>query len=141
MKAYTNTTDKPHIVAIDDSPIILSFLSNFLKERFEVTTFRSTSEALKHLTEGIIMPDCVVTDYHLRNDLSGLEFTQELKQVDPILPVLVLSGSCNMNEKIQCLQSGAVDFVSKPFNPMELNVRIANAIALNPQRNQYRHAV
>lgn len=137
----TNTTKKSKIIVIDDSPMLLKFLQSYLSEEYDVTAYSSTSEALKDLSEGRVAPDCILTDYYLGQDLTGLEFVQQLKEVDPIIPVLVLSGSVDMQQKIACLRNGAVDFVSKPFNPMELDARIKNAIAISPQLNQYRYAV
>lgn len=136
-----NTTIKPAVIVIDDSPMILSFLKSYLGKTYEVTTYSSTSEALEDLSEGRVDAECVLTDYHVEQDLTGLEFIQQLKEVDPIVPVLVLSGSVDINQRVKCLQNGAVDFVSKPFNPMELDARIKNAIAISPQLNQYRNAM
>ena len=141
MKTLTNTSNKPTIIAIDDSPMLVNFLQKYLCKAYNVITYTSTSETLKDLSEGKISPDCILTDYYLGKDLTGLEFIKELKEVDPIIPVLVLSGSVDTKEKIECLQSGAADFVSKPFNPMELSVRIKNALLVSPQINMYRHAV
>ena len=141
MKPFKNTPNKPKIIAIDDSPMLINFLGNFLSKEYDVTTYMSTSEALKDLSEGKVQPDFILTDYYLGNDLTGLEFIQALKKVDPIIPVLVLSGSVDMHQKIECLKNGAVDFVSKPFNPMELDARIKNTLSVSPQLNQYRHAV
>ena len=141
MNTLNNNLNKPKIVAIDDSPMLVNFLKTFLSRDYEVTTYSSTSEALKDLSEGNVAPDCVLTDFYLGKDMTGLEFVQRLKEVDPIVPVLVLSGSCDMHQKINCLQNGAVDFVSKPFNPMELDARIKNALAVSPSLNIYRHAI
>ena len=141
MKTLNNTSDKSIIVVIDDSPMLVNFLRSFLRRTYKVVAYSSTSEALKDLSEGKISPDCILTDYYLGKDLTGLEFIQQLKNVDPIIPVLVLSGSVDMNQKIACLQNGAVDFVSKPFNPLELDARIKNALAFSPQLNYYQHAI
>jgi len=140
MKTLRNTLNKPKIIAIDDSPMLVNFLKTFLSKAYDVTTYTSTSEALKELSEGAISPDCILTDFYLGNDLTGLAFITQLKEIDPIIPVLVLSGSCDMNQKITCLQNGAADFISKPFNPMELDVRIKNALS-SSQSNTYRHAI
>ncbi|MBC6400770.1 MAG: response regulator [Ekhidna sp.] len=141
MKTIKYTTKKPTVITIDDSPMMTNFLKVFLSKDYDVTAYNSTTKALKELSGGVVSPDCILTDFHVANDLTGLEFIAKLKEVDPIIPVLVLSGSCDMNQKIACLKNGAVDFISKPFNPMELNVRINNALTASSQLNQYRYAV
>ncbi len=138
---YKNIRRKPIIVAIDDSPMILNFLKSYLSDSNEVITYQSTSTALEELSSGLVAPDCVVTDYYLGKDLTGLEFTMELKKVDPIIPVMILSGSCDTGQKIACLEQGAIDFMVKPFNPKELKARIRNALSTAPQVNGYFHAL
>ena len=123
-----NTSKKPQLIAIDDSPTLANFLKIFLQKTYDVMIYKSTSQALEDIAAGFVTPDCIVTDYYLGNDTSGLDFILQLKQIDPITPVLVLSGSCDVNERIACLENGATDFISKPFNPKELEVRIKNAL-------------
>lgn len=141
MRAKNTSIIKATIVAIDDSPMILKFLTIYLEKEYEVHTYDSTLTALQHLSEGHVTPDCILTDFNLGNDLTGLQFTKELKKIDPIIPVLILSGSCDIDTKIKCLQEGAVDFVNKPFNPKELVARIQKALSISPQLNQYRDAI
>ncbi|MEM6523410.1 MAG: response regulator [Bacteroidota bacterium] len=141
MKTIGNTIIKPHVVVIDDSLMLLKFLNVFLSKEYEVTSYTSTSDALNDLSEGCVSPDCILTDYYLGRDLNGLEFIQNLKAVNPTIPVLVLSGSVDMTEKIECLQNGAVDFISKPFNPIELDARLKNVLCNSSNVNYYRHAV
>jgi len=142
MKAeHTTEINKQVIVAIDDSQMILNFLKIYLGKEYEVITYTSTSSALNDLVSGNVNPDCILTDFYLGNDLTGLEFIKKLNEIDPMIPALVLSGSCDMNQKIDCLANGAVDFIQKPFNPMELRVRIKNALSIGPSLNHYRHAI
>ena len=100
MKTIKNISQKPNIIAIDDSPMLANFLKRFLTKDYNVTIYSSTSDALKDLSEGTISPDCIITDYYLGNDLTGLEFTKQLKEIDPIIPILFLSGSCDMNQSL-----------------------------------------
>lgn len=142
MKTVTNNTYKSRIIAIDDSPMILTFLQSYLEKTYDVTTYRSTSKALRDLSQGAIVPDCILTDFNLgESDLNGLEFIKQLKVFDPNTPVLVLCGQVDIHQKISCLQSGAVDFVSKPFNPMELEVRLKNVLSVSKQLSFYQDAI
>ena len=140
MKASKHTKKKL-IMAIDDSRMILTFLEAYLEKEYDVVTYTSSSTALEDVASCNVMPDMVLIDYNMPGELNGLEVINKLKDIDPQIPVLVLSGSCSMTEKINCLRSGAIDFVNKPFNPGELQARILNAFAIVPSLNAYRHAV
>ena len=141
MKVLKDNIGKPKIIAIDDNKVIRSFLNRFLSKSYDVTIYESTSEALDDLTKNTIHPDCILTDYYLDNDLTGPEFINRLKDIDVTAPVVVLSGSKDTNKKLECLKNGAVDFISKPFNPMELQIRIDNVLKNSPQSNSFRHAM
>lgn len=134
-------SNKKKILAIDDSELILNFISKYLSKNYEVVTYQSSSAALKDLASCEVTADLIVTDYQIPDDLSGLEFTQQLREVDPLIPVMVLSGSCDINEKVECLRNGVIDFVNKPFNPSEFGARIENSLAMGPMLNTYRHAI
>jgi DNA-binding response OmpR family regulator len=58
--------------------------------------------------------------------LSGLEFVHQIKLSDffSMVPIIILSGEESSEKRIQCLDSGADDFIVKPFNPAELAARI-----------------
>ena len=140
METLNGPTKKHTVVVIDDSPMLINFLEHFLSKEYNVKTYTSTSSALKDLADGVISPDLILTDFYLGNDLTGLDFIQQFKEIDPVVPILVLSGSCDMNQKVACLQSGAADFVPKPFNPMELHVRMQNAFSAS-QLKSLRHAI
>ena len=141
MKATNNTTERPEIMVIDDSQMIINFLKTYLGKAYHVIDYTSTSEALEDLAEGEVSPQFILTDFYLGNDLTGLEFIQSLKSFNSNIPVMVLSGSCDMNQKIKCLKSGAVDFVNKPFSPMELEARIKNELTVSSNLNYYRNAI
>lgn len=131
---------KATILAIDDSSMILNFLKGFLKKDFNVVAYSSTAEALEDIAVCAISPDCILSDYYLPSDLSGLEFLHRLKQIDPQIPLLFLSGSCDVDQTIKCLNRGAFDFIKKPFNPKELVARLNKAINSKGSKN-YRYAV
>ena len=140
MKLHKHT-DRKVLVAIDDSYMILHFLKQYLENDYEVITYSSSSEAVKDITSGKVNPDCILTDYYMPDELTGLDVIHKLNEAGSEVPIMVLSGSCDMNQKIECLTSGAVDFVNKPFNPGELEARIQNALAVSSNHQVYRHAV
>ena len=141
MKVLRKTSSKPQMIAIDDCKMMRNFIKRFLSKDYDLTIYQSTSAALEDVSQGKIEPDCILTDYYLGNDISGQEFIERVKEVDPNVPVIVLSGSCDTNQKLGCLKNGAIDFISKPFNPMELQVRINNALTISSRINQFQYSV
>ncbi len=132
MKNLRQPSSRPQMIAIDDCRVMRLFLQRFLSKTYDITIYQSTSAALEDLSDGVTQPDCILTDFDLGNDLTGQEFIESVKEIDPAVPVIVLSGSCNSNQKLGCLENGASDFISKPFNPRELEVRINIALCNSP---------
>lgn len=141
MKSVNKSKDKRResIVLVDDSRLILSFLLHYLEKDFEVNAFTSAVEAIKYINSGVDVVDCVITDYNIPNELNGMELLDQLKEEHPSLPVVFLSGSVNTKVKVDCIQRGARDFISKPFNPTELVARIHSII--NQSSRNYEPAV
>ncbi len=119
---------KPIITIIDDSQMIVHFLKHFLSNKYELKTYHKGSEAISDILCEKYQPACVITDYHMPNDLGGTDILDQLKSMRPDVPVMVLSGSTEMNERINCIDRGAFDFIEKPFNPLELEARINRTI-------------
>jgi len=110
---------------VDDNQMMRAFLSNFLAKRgFQLSTARNGAEALSILREGHF-PDLIIADIHMPI-MDGMAMLDRL-QASPMLseiPVLVLSGSGESEDRIHALERGAVDILTKPFNPIELELRI-----------------
>lgn len=140
MKLNQNKSQKKKsVILIDDSRMVLGFLLNYLHKEFDVKAYTSGLAALDDLKEGLVQTDCIITDFNMPGGLSGLEVIQKARDIDESIPVIVLSGSCKVNEKIDCLKSGAKDFIVKPFNPLELSARVDSVIQNNLV--SLRHAV
>ena len=72
-------------------------------------------------------PSVVILDLKLPV-LSGRDVCQQIKEADPSLPVLVLSGKADIADKVLLLELGADDYVTKPFSPRELLARVQAAM-------------
>jgi len=114
---------KPKLILVDDSERILEFLSNYLKDRFEIEVFKAGEEVIQFIQE-FGAPDLLLSDFYMPGSYSGLELLQELNDLGYDIPALILSGSCTIDMKINCIEYGAYDFIEKPFNPRELEARI-----------------
>lgn len=109
---------------VDDCDMMRSFLANFLQSQYQVQAFSSTQEAQRYL-DSEPAPNLIVTDYNLP-EVTGIDWVRSLKQsmLFQDIPVIVLSGNTGTNTRIECLEAGAIDFISKPFHPQELLLRI-----------------
>jgi DNA-binding response OmpR family regulator len=101
------------ILVIDDDPAVTSVLKRGLSyEGFAVETARSGSEGLTIVREHL--PDLVILDIMMPG-MSGLEVLQRLRTADASLPVLLLTARDAPADQVQGLESGADDYVVKPF--------------------------
>ncbi len=115
---------KKKILIIDDELSIRILLENFLKKNYDVVAKNDGMEGLKWMEEGNI-PDLVVADIQMPN-LDGYEFIKNVRASGYYkdIPLIMLSGIESSNEKVKCLKLGANDYIVKPFNPEELEIRI-----------------
>jgi len=112
------------ILVVDDDPVILQLLQvNFEMEGFTVITAADGQEGV-HRTRAE-RPDIVVSDVMMPR-MSGLELLQALKG-DPRtarIPVLLLTAKAQQTDVVSGLEHGADDYVTKPFEPLELVERV-----------------
>ncbi len=122
---------KQNILVVDDSTIARSLLKEILSEEgYGVLLAESGLEMLSSLKSHL--PDLILLDIHL-GDMNGLEACTLIKGDSKTkdIPIILISGTANAKEWAQGLQLGAVDCVLKPFNSMELVVRIHAHLALS----------
>lgn len=115
------------ILLVEDEQVLLKSLELRLKkDGFEVIPAKDGREAMNQLQTAI--PDLVVTDVMLpfRN---GLEVVRETKLKHPHVPVIVLSGLGQEQHVMDGFKLGADDYVTKPFSPQELIVRIKRLLS------------
>lgn len=81
-------------------------------------------EALSFMQQGSV-PDIIITDLNTP-ELNGFDLLTQLKASNyfKAIPVIILSGEEGSETRIKCLEAGADDYIVKPFNPRELEVRI-----------------
>lgn len=113
------------ILAVDDDPAILRTLSINLRARdYEVETAGDGRSALQIVAEH--MPDVIVLDLGLP-DLDGVSVLRQLRSFSQV-PVVVLSARHESDDKVEALDEGADDYVTKPFAMEELLARVRAAV-------------
>ena len=126
---------KAHILVVDDDDGIRNLVKKFLNEKsFLVNTANSAEEAQKKIT--IIKFDLIILDIMMPGK-SGLEFLNENKSfIDT--PVILLTAKGEPKERVEGLESGADDYLPKPFEPQELLLRIKNILSKTQKKNLIR---
>ena len=118
------------ILVVDDDPVIVELLRvNFEIEGFEVVSAADGREGLDRARSE--RPDVVVSDIMMPR-LDGLQMLSQLR-ADPTtarLPVILLSAKAQNADVQHGLELGAADYVTKPFDPLELIERV-NAVLPN----------
>ena len=113
--------DKPRILVVDDEPQIIRVLRTALNSRnYDVNTAADGVSGLQTFEDW--RPDLVITDLAMPN-MDGLEFCKQLRTLTQV-PIIVLSAKSEEQMKVDALDSGADDFVAKPFGFDELLARI-----------------
>jgi two-component system KDP operon response regulator KdpE len=109
------------VLVVDDEPQIVRTLAINLRARgYDVTTAGDGAEALQHAAAH--PPDVVVLDLGLP-DLDGVDVIAGLRRWTSV-PILVLSGRSDGVDKVEALDAGADDYVTKPFGMDELTARL-----------------
>ncbi|MEJ7846244.1 MAG: response regulator [Acidimicrobiales bacterium] len=120
------------ILVVDDDPVILQLLQvSFEMDGFAVLTAADGAEGVAMARRE--RPDVVVSDVMMPR-MSGLELLAELKG-DPDtagIPVLLLSAKAQNNDVSGGLDAGADDYVTKPFEPLDLLDRVTRLLAARP---------
>jgi two-component system phosphate regulon response regulator OmpR len=121
-----------HILVVDDDDRIRELVKQYLLEnKYLITTAKDAFDAKNKIA--IIKFDLIVLDIMMPKK-SGLELTSEIKkEID--LPIILLTAKGETSERVMGLEFGADDYLSKPFEPKELLLRIKNILNKTLQKN------
>ncbi|MCF8381294.1 MAG: response regulator transcription factor [Bacteroidales bacterium] len=115
---------KNKILLVDDKGEFRTLVKIFLSEKYEVETAEDGLQALKMLQSGY-SPNLIVSDLMMPHiDGKTLLGQLNVSAIFNKIPIIILSSIDKSTERIELLKSGAKDFMVKPFNPVELEVRI-----------------
>ncbi len=118
---------KPAILIVDDEEIIRSLLLTLFERdgRYEAETAEDGLEALAALERRVY--SLIITDLQMPN-LGGLGLLRKLRETHPQVPVIVFTGYGDMQDAIEALRLGAVNFLRKPFELREILPSVVRAI-------------
>ena len=124
-----------HILVVDDDDGIRSLVKKFLNENnYLVTTADSSENAIEKIN--LIKFDLIVLDIMMPGK-NGLEFIKENKKKLET-PIILLTAKGDASERIEGLETGADDYLPKPFEPKELILRIQNILNKTIKKEQKR---
>lgn len=132
---------KPVVLCVDDSADLLALMGKALGEDYTVITANNAGDAIS-AAFGEPRPDLVLLDIDMP-DVTGLEVCQALKgeAQTASIPVVFLTARNTIQQQVEGFESGAVDYITKPFNAFVLRARVRIHIALSNRRHELEHLV
>ncbi len=120
------TTDPINVLVIDDDAVLQAFVEAFLIQHgYTVCSAENGDIACKMLASQL--PDIIVLDI-IMPGRDGLFWLGWLKEYYPQIPVIILSSKTTPDDRVAGLDMGADDYLSKPFHPKELLIRINHVL-------------
>ena len=125
-------TTKQRLLIIDDSPDVTDFLSELFSEQYECVIATDGIEGLQ--TANRILPDVIICDVQMPR-MNGLEVVRLLKskRETRYIPTILLSGYNTRENRLEGLRAMADDFIAKPFDYEELNLKMSNLLQLRSE--------
>jgi DNA-binding NtrC family response regulator len=118
---------KGRLLIVDDEPIVRDSLGKWFREEgYETAVAESASEALTLLAEG--PRDLALVDIKMPGT-DGIELQRRLREIDPSLTVIIMTGYASVETAVEALKNGAYDYVTKPFDPDDIAHTVRNALS------------
>src|SRR5690242_3647278 len=121
-----------NILLVDDEPGMLRYIRTLLEvDSYKVETATCGNDALQRVQQGL-NPDLVLLDL-LMPGIDGLQTLEQLRQIQPRLKVVMLSCVSDTRKVVQAIRLGAQDYLTKPFQKIELDAVIDQSLGTNKQ--------
>ncbi|MGI6777783.1 MAG: response regulator [Acetivibrionales bacterium] len=127
---------KKKILIIDDTELMVKYIKDIMEaENYEVVTASDGQEGIRKVAEE--KPDLVLLDL-IMPGMNGLEVCKTLRanESNNLIPIIMLTSQDSEDDKLAGLESGADDYIVKPFNPRELLSRVRNTL-IRIDRNRW----
>lgn len=121
----SSTSAKKSILLIDDDPVILNLLTNILSEKYDIIIANDGESGIESFNK--YSPDLLIVDLMLPK-VDGFEVARRIKGISKNTRIIILSARKREDDIIRCFETGVDDYISKPFNIHELEIRIRRLI-------------
>lgn len=130
MEAMKTVSMKPTILIVDDMAANIAILSDLLQDDYKIKIAKSGQKALE-IAKGSEKPDLILLDIEMP-EMNGYEVCKELKNntLTNNIPVIFVTARNDVKDEEYGLNLGAVDYISKPFHPTIVKIRVKNHITL-----------
>ena len=122
------------LLVVDDEPSMREFLEIMLTQDGYIVRSASSGEEGLELFK-VSEPSLVLTDVRMPG-MSGLDLIQRLKQINPTVPVIVITAFASAEDALRAVREGAYDYLSKPFQLDDLRIIIRNALEVYRLRRE-----
>ncbi|WP_157208800.1 hybrid sensor histidine kinase/response regulator transcription factor [Mariniflexile maritimum] len=139
MPSEDETAEKLDILVVEDNEDIRDYIVQCLGQKaYNIATAKDGEEGLEKALS--LIPDLIISDVMMPKK-NGFELVEAIRNhiSTSHIPIILLTAKTNIDSKLQGLKRGADDYLTKPFNPKELDVRVKNLIEIR-QRLQNRYS-
>jgi two-component system, NtrC family, response regulator GlrR len=125
---------KAKILVVDDDQSLLNMLRLQLEAAdYQVTLAETGAEAVSHATKEI--PDLALVDLRIGEE-SGIAVLEKLLHIQPALPVIIATAHATIDTAVEATKKGAYDYITKPFDTVDLSHRIRKALEVSHLRSE-----
>jgi len=126
--------EKKKALVIDDEQIVLESVSALLTdEGFEVDVSLDGRQGLDWAIERNY--DVVLTDIRMP-DIGGMKVLRDVKRINPMLPVIMITGYASIESAVQAMKLGAAEYIEKPFEPEQLLDAVSRALGISKEAEE-----
>jgi two-component system, LuxR family, response regulator FixJ len=128
--------EQPTVFIVDDEPDVCAALAMLIRSiGLDVKTFESAQAFWDQFDPEV--PGCLILDVRMAG-MTGIELQEKLNGLDYHVPIIMMSGHGDVPMAVRIIQSGAIDFIQKPFSDLLLLDRIQHALQMDAQRREER---
>lgn len=117
------------LLIVDDNTDIRTYIKSIFEKDFQIMEARNGKEGIEKATERI--PNVIISDL-MMPEMDGFEFCKVLKSDEKTshIPIIMLTAKADLESKMEGLEIGADDYLTKPFNKEEILVKVKNLISI-----------